>query len=56
MILKLSLGDSTGELSVGVGGNGNYNYLWSNGQVTQNIDGLPAGTYGLTADDYRDVH
>ena len=47
-------GDSTAELTgFGIGGNGIYNYLWSNGQVTQNIDSLPAGTYGLTVSDYK---
>ena len=47
-------GDSTGELSgFGFGGNGNYTYLWSNGQVDQNIDSIPAGTYGLTVTDYK---
>ncbi|MBI1225510.1 MAG: T9SS type A sorting domain-containing protein [Bacteroidetes bacterium] len=33
------------------GGNGNLNYLWSNGQTTQTATGLTAGTYSVTVTD-----
>ncbi len=33
------------------GGTGTYNYLWSNGQNTQNATGLNAGVYTLTVTD-----
>ncbi len=34
-----------------VGGTVNYNYLWSNGQATQNATGLSTGVYTLTVTD-----
>ena len=46
-------GDATGSVTlqkVG-GGSGNYTFLWSNGATTQNLSGVPAGTYTLTITD-----
>ena len=37
-----------------VGGNGNYSYLWSNGDFSQNISGLDVGEYFLTITDNND--
>lgn len=34
-----------------LGGNGGYTYLWSNGATTQDISGLPVGTYSVVATD-----
>ena len=43
---------NNGSVSVSVsGGTSTYNYSWSNGRTTQNISGLPAGTYNLTITD-----
>jgi uncharacterized protein YjdB len=36
------------------GGSGNFSYLWSNGQMTQNLDNLRAGTYIVTITDIDD--
>ncbi|MFH0893367.1 MAG: PKD domain-containing protein [Bacteroidota bacterium] len=33
------------------GGSGTYTYLWNNGQTTQTIQNLPAGTYSVTVSD-----
>ncbi|NNF02302.1 MAG: hypothetical protein HKN22_06425, partial [Bacteroidia bacterium] len=45
----LCWGDNTGSLSVSVsGGTAPYTYLWSNGETTEDIDSLYAGTYTLT--------
>ncbi len=42
-------GDSTGELAVYSNfGTPPYTYLWSNGQTTQNIDGLNSDIYTVT--------
>ena len=45
-------GSSTGSASSNASGaNGNYTFVWSNGQNTQNISGLAAGQYCVTATD-----
>ena len=42
-------GGTNGSATVtGSGGTGTYTYLWSNGQTTQTINNLPAGTYSVT--------
>jgi len=35
------------------GGNGNYEYIWNNGETTGFIDNLPAGTYELIVRDEK---
>lgn len=45
-------GNSDGEIMASAsGGAGIYTYLWSNGQTSATITGLPAGTYTVTATD-----
>jgi len=45
-------GGSNGSITVQPnGGTAPYSYLWSNGQVTQSISGLTAGTYTVTITD-----
>jgi hypothetical protein len=45
-------GDNNGEVSTVVdGGTQPYSFLWSNGEITQNISGLSGGTYCLTVTD-----
>lgn len=45
-------GDATGAININVsGGTGAYSYSWSNGATTQNISGLPVGTYTVTVKD-----
>ena len=44
--------DSTGTATANVtGGEAPYTYVWSNGETTQTIDSLPAGTYCVTVTD-----
>ncbi len=42
--------DGGAQMSIN-GGVGNFSYLWSNGSVGQNLDGVAAGTYTLTVTD-----
>ncbi len=43
---------SNGSVEVLVsGGNGNYNYQWSDGSVTSQVSNLPSGTYTVTVTD-----
>ncbi len=45
-------GQSTGAVdATPAGGVGPYTYLWSNGATTQDISGVPAGTYGVIVTD-----
>jgi gliding motility-associated-like protein len=45
-------GDSTGSITTNLtGGDGVYTYSWSNGTITQNLTGVPSGTYTLTVTD-----
>jgi subtilisin-like proprotein convertase family protein len=47
-------GDSTGQVSINVsGGLPPYNYLWNNGLEIEDLVGLPAGSYQVTATDLR---
>jgi gliding motility-associated-like protein len=49
---NVSCGGSDGSIDLSVtGGNTAYSYLWSNGETTQNIDSLTAGTYTVTITD-----
>lgn len=45
-------GDSTGEIQVTIsGGAPPFTYLWSNGATTEDLTGVPIGTYDLTVTD-----
>ena len=45
---------SNGAIDVGTtGGNPNYIYLWSNGEITQDLDNLAAGDYWLFTTDQK---
>lgn len=44
--------DSTGGVTVtATGGKGAFSYLWSTGDTTAQVNGLPAGTYAVTVTD-----
>lgn len=40
-------GDSTGSVSVNAIGGAPFSYLWSTGDTTQTVNGLPAGSYSI---------
>jgi uncharacterized YccA/Bax inhibitor family protein len=45
-------GASTGSVTINVGGGtAPYTFLWSNGATTQNLNGIPAGTYSVQVRD-----
>ncbi|CAN5401951.1 hypothetical protein BH09BAC1_BH09BAC1_09060 [soil metagenome] len=45
-------GNSNGSITLNVSGSvGPYSYAWTNGQITQNVSNLPAGTYTVTITD-----
>lgn len=49
---NLCFGDSTGLIDLSVtGGTPNYTYNWSNGDIAQDIDSLPSGSYTVTVTD-----
>ncbi len=49
---NVSCGGSDGSIDLVVtGGNTAYSYIWSNGDTTQNLDSLTAGTYTVTITD-----
>lgn len=50
----LCAGDSTAALTVQATGGGPFTYLWSTGDVTAAVAGLPAGMYGVTVTNASD--
>lgn len=52
VINTFCFGDSSAEIQISVtGGVPPYTYAWSNGDITQDIDSIPSGTYGVTVTD-----
>jgi hypothetical protein len=41
-------GDSTGSIDLQITGGGTMSYLWSNGAITQDLNGIVGGTYSCT--------
>jgi len=51
-VINANCGQTDGELWLGVsGGSGSYSFDWSNGATTQNLIGVPAGTYIVVVND-----
>jgi len=49
---NVCFGETTGSaMATAIGGEGDYTYLWSNGQTGQTVSSLGGGTYGVTATD-----
>ncbi len=46
--VNASCGNANGSINLSVSPAGNYNYLWSNGATTQDINNLSSGTYTVT--------
>lgn len=45
-------GQATGNIDINVtGGNGSYTYLWNNGNTSQDLSNIPAGTYSVIVTD-----
>ena len=48
----LCAGNANGEINIDVwGGTPSYSYLWTSGQLTQDVNGLTAGSYSVTVVD-----
>jgi len=44
-------GDANGSINIDIIGNAPYNYLWSNGEISEDISNLLAGTYDVVVTD-----
>ncbi len=52
---NLCYNDSTASISINVtGGTPDYNYLWSTGNTSQDLNNIPAGTYTVIVSDAND--